>query len=119
MTSSTSHPKWADPGKIQQLPQDLLEARLAMLREIKPQDLASWRHHPVSRLLLQFLADYRDERLREAIGAWFDGALVPLQEAEGRGRALLADEIIALRHEDLLRFYGVQPPAASPEELVR
>jgi hypothetical protein len=61
---------------------------------------------------LQFLLDYRDERLREAIGAFMGGGLTALSESEGRGRALLANEIAVLAFDDLLRFYGVtmEPP---------
>lgn len=65
-------------------------------------------------MVLLFLADYRDERLREAIGAWLGGGLTPLAADEGRGRALLADELVALSFNDLLRFYGL--PAEPPKE---
>ena len=109
MTSSTSLPKWADPARIPPNPPEYLAARLATLREIKPQDLAAWRHHPVSRLVLQFLADYRDELLRDAITSWFGGGLTATQEGEGRGRAMLAAELVEINYDQLLRFYGVQP----------
>jgi hypothetical protein len=48
--------------------------------------------------------------MREAIGAWWGGALTPDFEAEGRGRARLADELVALEWDHVLAFYGVTPP---------
>lgn len=68
----------------------------------------------MSRVVLQFLADYRDQRLREAIGAWLGGSLTAAQEQEGRGRALLADELVALDWQHILLFYGATE--AKPEE---
>lgn len=67
-------------------------------------------------MVLDFLADYRDQRFREAIGAWMAGQLSATQENEGRGRALMANELIALAFEDLLRFYGVVPKPPPEEE---
>jgi hypothetical protein len=78
-------------------------------------EFQGWRHHPVSRLVLQFLEDYRDARLLEALDAFWSGTLGPLQEQELRGRARLADEIVALAWEDILRFYGAEP-VVEPEE---
>lgn len=66
-------------------------------------------------MVLRFLEDYRDERLREAIDAFMAGGLTPLQEGEGRGRALLANELTVLTFEDVLRFYGVVPIAPQEE----
>ena len=104
-------PSWAAPDKIPPLPQESLEARLVTLRDLRAADLAAWRHHPVSRLVLRFLEDYRDHLLREAIGAWFAGNLTAMQEAEGRGRALMTDELVALSFADIQKFYGVMPEA--------
>lgn len=59
-------------------------------------------------MLLRFLADYRDERLREAIGAWLGGALNADFEWL-RGRAMLADELTVLQWEQLCFFYGYRP----------
>lgn len=66
-------------------------------------------------MLLQFLADYRDQRLREAIAAWLSGGLSVSMDTEGRGRALMADELVALEWGDILRFYGAAE--AAPEEV--
>lgn len=66
--------------------------------------------------MLQFLEDYRDERLLEALDAFWAGALGPIQEQELRGRARMADEVVALAWEDILRFYGADQPAVKEEE---
>lgn len=116
MTSSTPHPTWAQPDKIPPLSQEDLETRLVWLKDLRVSDFQAWRHHPVSRVVLRFLEDYRDERLREAIDAWMAGGLTALQEGEGRGRALLANELAVLSFEDVLRFYGVVPVVAEEEE---
>ncbi len=76
---------------------------------MRPQEFQGWRHHPVSKVVLAFLEDYRDERLLEALQAFWDGQLGTLQEQELRGRARMADEIVALQWADVLRFYGVEP----------
>lgn len=62
-------------------------------------------------VVLRFLEDYRDARLLEALEQFWHGALTPLQEEELRGRARLADELVALSWQDIQRFYGVEPAA--------
>lgn len=70
----------------------------------------------MSRAVLLFLQDYRDQRLRDAIGAFLGGSLTAQQEAEARGRCLLADELVALEFEHILAFYGFVPkPPAETE----
>lgn len=64
-------------------------------------------------MVLQFLADYRDDRFREAISNWFANALTTSVEAEGRGRAMLANELCDLSFEQILAFYGM---TLAPEE---
>lgn len=59
-------------------------------------------------MVLRFLEDYRDARLLEALEYFWNGTLVSVQEHELRGRARMADELVALSWDDILRFYGAE-----------
>jgi hypothetical protein len=67
-------------------------------------------------VVLRFLEDYRDQRLRDAVGALFDGAeTVSSLDPEWRGRARLADEMTVLERDHLMLFYGFEDPPKEEE----
>lgn len=58
--------------------------------------------------VLQWVEDYRDALLREALRAFLAGEMDQLILNEHRGRALMCSELAVLRWEDVLRWYGLE-----------
>lgn len=78
---------------------------------IGEQDFHLWRHHPVSKVVLQYLADYREVLRREAMDRWESGALRLVDEQEMRGRVLAVTDMIDLAHESIRSFYEGEKPS--------
>lgn len=115
MSSSTSPPSSPSPLRIPRPPSpEQAQLRHALLRDLSQQAFQAWRHHPVSRLVLLYLADYRDRLDLLALEAFRGGALVALQEGEMRGRVLTLDELVRLEWPSVCEFYDFV--AAEPEE---
>jgi hypothetical protein len=67
--------------------------------------------------VLDWLEDYRDAILREALRAFLAGDMDRLMLNEHRGRALMCSELAVLEWPDVLRWYfGDIPP--EPEKRV-
>lgn len=76
------------------------------LQGILEPDYQSWRHHPVTRLLLQYFADQRAMLIKEAVGRWETGALTLIDEHELRARSLVLKELDDLPFAAIVDFYG-------------
>ena len=65
-----------------------------------------WRHHPVSRVWLQWVNDYADALEKRVTAEWLSGK--PLESmSEARGRILACREMAASGVEAIRQFYGV------------
>ena len=89
-------------------PADPLPQRLQAIREMDLVQFNLWRQHPVSKVVLGFLADYAEALATQATAQWIENG-VPLEhQAEARGRILANREMVALRLTDIQAFYGEQ-----------
>jgi hypothetical protein len=77
---------------------------------ISEQDYQLWRHHPVSKVVLQYLSDYREALRQVAMERWESGALQLIDEKELRGRVLAVGDMIDLSHESMRSFYEGEKP---------
>jgi hypothetical protein len=75
------------------------------LHGITEGDYQSWRHHPVTELLLQYMGDFRDALVREAMGQWEAGALTLATEQEARARIVILRELGELPWSAIESFY--------------
>jgi hypothetical protein len=73
--------------------------------EIDEQDYQLWRHHPVSKVVLQYIDDYRMRLREEALARWESGALQLIDDREMRGRVLACSDIVDLQFESIRSFY--------------
>lgn len=78
---------------------------LASLDGISEADFNVWKHHPVSKLYLAYLADYRAMLLRDLLARWESGALILETEKEIRGRTLTLAELVDLKFASIETFY--------------
>jgi hypothetical protein len=76
-----------------------------MIEGITEADFQVWKHHPVSKVYLQYLADYRSMLLRELLERWEAGALTLETEKEIRGRTLTLADLVELRFASIQKFY--------------
>ncbi len=85
-------------------------------RDVTEQDFNLWRHHPVTALVLRYLADYREALIVDHVAAWQAGNLDPTRDAEIRGRVISCAELAELKLDAIAQFYDwPAPPAAEPE----
>lgn len=75
------------------------------LHGITESDYQSWRHHPVTKLLLQYIGDFRAALIADAMGQWESGALVLATEQEARARIVILRELGELPWSAIESFY--------------
>lgn len=68
-------------------------------------DFNVWKHHPVSKVYLRYLTDYRTMLLRNVLERWEAGALTLETEKEIRGRTLTLAELVELNFASIEKFY--------------
>lgn len=68
-------------------------------------DFQVWKHHPVSKLYLKYLGDYRAMLIRELLGRWEGGTLTLDTEKEIRGRTVTLAELAELQFASIQKFY--------------
>lgn len=68
-------------------------------------DFNVWKHHPVSKIYLQYLGDYRAMLLRDLLARWEAGAITLDIEKEIRGRAMTLAELGELQFASIQKFY--------------
>lgn len=82
-------------------------------------DFNNWRHHPVSKVYLKYLADYRAMLIRELLMRWEAGALIVETEKEIRGRVMTLADLVDLRFESIQKFYAEEESnEVSPAQIV-
>ena len=81
-----------------------LETRQAAVAELTPDQFNLWRHHPVSRVFLQWIQDWADRAGDKALALWLEGSPLP---DEIRGRILACREVSGAHVEQIRQFYGV------------
>src|SRR5271155_2136315 len=80
---STTQPQPAAQATTPVVPQ--------ILAELSPQQFQAWRHHPVTRLLLQdYLPAWRASRERQVLNAWLSGNTDLITQQVVRGQLLMA-----------------------------
>jgi hypothetical protein len=72
---------------------------------ISEADFQVWKHHPVSKLYLKYLGDYRAALLRELLERWEAGSLVLDTEKEIRGRTMTLADLVELKFASIQTFY--------------
>jgi len=73
---------------------------------IKEADFLAWRHHPVTKVFVSYLTDYRAALQRDHIDRWEGGRLDPDTESEAKGRCNTLQELATLQFGAMLQFYG-------------
>lgn len=68
-------------------------------------DYQLWRHHPITKIYLQFIADFGATLEREAMERWRVGSLKLVDEQEIRGRVVACTEMAELSFESIRSFY--------------
>lgn len=76
------------------------------LQGITEPDYQVWRHHPVTKLVLQYMADFREALRRDALARWESGALTLTDEHELRARSNVLAELGELQFPSIANFYG-------------
>lgn len=90
---------------------DIAVARLA---GITPEGFAFWRHHPVSKVVLQFMRDRAAMLEQEMLLRWRNKASHLGEENEALGRVVELEELAELSFDNLVAFY--QPDQKSEQE---
>ena len=79
---------------------------VALLADLQDQDFQGWRRHPVSQVVLRFLADRSADLQAQTLFRWLSGQTTLQQEEELRGRVLALNEVLALEWKQLQQFYA-------------
>src|SRR5216683_7494704 len=77
-----------------------------LLKGLKEPDYADWKHHPVTKALFQYLADYRQTLRNVFLSEWEAGKEDPIRALELRGRIATLGEITQLNFADIESFYS-------------
>lgn len=83
-----------------------------MLAELDPVRFNQWRHHPVTRMFLQFLADQTHQDRQTLLALWEAKNLTPQVSDELRGRVNVCEELQTLTLSAMRLLYGVPDPEA-------
>lgn len=79
-------------------------------------DFQHWKHHPVSRVVLKFLLDTRENQLALAQALWLDGTLTLEAQHEKRHTANTLQEIAGVSFEAIANFYDQMNAAKQEQE---
>lgn len=88
------------------IPQSPLETRIAAVADLSPDQVNLWRHHPVSKVFLQWVSDYADQLERASMAQWLSGGSLEGM-GERRGRILACRETATAGIDAIRKFYGV------------
>ena len=87
---------------------EAMEAARGLVAEFQAADWQAWRHHPVTRVLLRYLQDRRDQLYWQVfdrfVAGTFDGGL----DREERGAFLAFEELMHLEWAGLCFWYGIE-----------
>lgn len=73
--------------------------------QLTEQDFLSWKHNPVSKVVLQYLLDYRKSLHVELLARFENNTLLEKVEQEIRGRCLTLAELSDLQFASIQEFY--------------
>jgi hypothetical protein len=94
-----------------------LRLRQASLLDLSEREFLQWRHHPVSKVVLAFLADRQKQLISAAVEGWLQsGKLVDEKALEARGRVLELVDLVGLDWPSLEAFYGIEHPEQQEKE---
>lgn len=82
---------------------------------ITESDFQVWKHHPVSKLYLRYLNDYRSALLKELVERWEAGHLTLETEKEIRGRTLTLADLTELQFASIEKFYQTEEEGNATE----
>jgi hypothetical protein len=85
---------------------------------ITKDDFHAWKHHPVSKLYLRYLGDYRAMLLRELLARWEAGALTLDTEKEIRGRTMTLADLVDLQFASIEKFYSEEENETTVAQIV-
>ena len=80
-------------------------ASLAAVADLTPDQFQLWRHHPVSKVFLQWVQDWAAAAEAQEMRRWISGFGV-LEEA--RGRILACRDMTEATLDSIRQFYGVE-----------
>jgi hypothetical protein len=80
---------------------------------IREAEFQLWKHHPVTKVVMKYLDDYRGAMTRQIVQAWEAGALKLTDDLEGRGRSVMLREVTSMDFDVLATFYGVEQESDS------
>lgn len=82
---------------------------------IAESDYQEWKHHPVSKVFLKYLADYREALLKTHVMEWEAGKLDEVRDLEMRGRVLTLADLTELQFASIEHFYVTPEEEADAE----
>lgn len=80
----------------------------AALQDLSRHEWASWRHHPVTKAVQQYLRDRRETLWAELRERFKAGSLTLQDEREFRGRLLESEDFEQLEWDWVLSFYSLK-----------
>lgn len=78
------------------------------MKDISESDFQIWKHHPVSKIFLRYLADKRAYLERAALDAWIAGSLSLQMDQTIRGQIIELFELEHISFEAIEAFYQEQ-----------
>jgi hypothetical protein len=89
-----------------------------LLDGITDSDFNVWKHHPVSKLYLKYLGDYRAMLLRELLARWEAGTLILDTEKEIRGRTMTLADLVDLQFASIEKFYSEEENEGTTTQVI-
>ncbi len=75
------------------------------IKGVQEESYLDWRRHPVTKMYLQYLLDYREALRRDHVARWEAGGMNMEVEIEAKGRANTLAELSDLSFEVIADFY--------------
>lgn len=79
-------------------------------------DFQSWRHNPVSKVVLRYLTDKRAFVERSALDQWIAGSMSMMADQTIRGQIIELLEIEQLPFEAIFNFYSQEDNATETDQ---
>ena len=88
------------------------------LNGIRDADFQSWKHHPVTKVFLRYVADYRDALRRDQIEKIENAEepMPPKAQGEYKGRIRTLEELAGIEFGHLVDFYPLEEQEEDPDE---
>lgn len=83
----------------------MIESALPVVSGVTEQDFKLWKHHPVSKVVWQYCADYRDALVKQHLAEWMAGKNEEARDLEMRGRIAQLDDVAGLAFDSIATFY--------------